>query len=49
MPTGEIRVDTLFEDAPDGGRLMFHIDADEGDHPLEKKAWIWGKPVRVLP
>ena len=29
------------------GKLMFHVDAEEPDHPLDKKAWIWGIPVEV--
>lgn len=43
LPQGEIRVAENFL----GGNLCLHIDADDPDHPLEKKAIMWGKPVRV--
>lgn len=41
MPSGEVREATV------GSSLWIFIDADEPDHPLEKKALIRGKPVEV--
>lgn len=38
----EIRADEILD-----GKLMIHIDDPDGDHPLDKKAWIWGYPVEV--
>lgn len=41
LPTGEVRQHEL------GDMLYVHIDAEGPDHPLEKKALVWGKPVEV--
>lgn len=41
LPEGEVRQHEV------NGTLYVHIDADDADHPLEKKAMVWGKPVKV--
>lgn len=41
LPTGEIREHMV------GDKLWIHIDADDPDHPLEKKALLRGIPVPV--
>lgn len=42
LPTGDIREDEA------SGMFFLHIDADNPNHPLEKKAIMWSRnPVRV--
>jgi hypothetical protein len=41
LPNGEVRQATV------GETLWLFIDADDPEHPLEKKAVIRGKPVEV--
>jgi hypothetical protein len=41
LPTGEIQNDMA------GQKLWMYIDAENPDHPLEKKALLRGIPVKV--
>lgn len=41
---GEIREDEILDE-----KIMLHIDDPDPDHPLDKAAWIMGRPVEVRP
>lgn len=41
LPTGNVREDMI------GEKLWLHMDADNADHPLAKKALVRGIPVKV--